>query len=153
MFVKDAMTRHVKTVRKGDAIRTVANIICLDKISGLPVVSEDNHLLGIISEKDILNALLPSYSEFLHDPIRARNFESMEDSYHGILNKTVAEVMRSKVFTTSPNDPIMKAASQMSLHKIRRIPVVESGDILVGIISLGDVHKAIFQKELKLDEK
>ncbi|MBF0108621.1 MAG: CBS domain-containing protein [Magnetococcales bacterium] len=148
MLVKDVMTRNIRTVKKDDTIRDVANIICTNRISGLPVIDEGNHLLGVISEKDILNALLPSYSEFLHDPIRARDFEGMEKSYHAVLNKTVGALMTSRVFSASPEDPIMKAATQMALHKIRRIPVVEKGDILAGIISLGDIHKAIFQKEL-----
>ncbi|MBF0145581.1 MAG: CBS domain-containing protein [Magnetococcales bacterium] len=148
MFVKDVMIRNIRTAKKNDTIRTVADIICASKISGLPVVDEDNHLIGVISEKDILNALLPSYSEFLHDPIRARDFEVMENSYHAVLTKTVGSLMTPRVFSASPNDPIMKAASQMALHRIRRIPVVEEGDQLVGIISLGDIHKAIFKKEL-----
>lgn len=152
MIVKDVMVRDILTARRDDSIRTVAKIICSKKISGLPVVEDGNHLIGVISEKDILNALLPSYSEFLLDPIRARDFEIMEKSYHAVLNKTVAALMTMKVFSASPNDPIMKAASQMALHKIRRIPVVEDGDRLAGIISLGDIHKAIFMKELREDD-
>lgn len=152
MFVKDIMTRNVRTVRKDDTIRTVADIICSNKISGLPVIDEENHLLGVISEKDILNALLPSYSEFLHDPIRSRDFESMEKSYHAVLTKSVGSLMTNRVFSASPNDPLMMAASQMALHRIRRIPVVEDGDRLVGVISLGDIHKAIFKKELGIKD-
>ncbi|HIJ82639.1 MAG: CBS domain containing rane protein [Magnetococcales bacterium] len=152
MIVEDVMTRNVRTARKDDTIRTVADIICSQKISGLPVIDEDNHLVGVISEKDILNALLPSYHEFLDDPIRSRDFESMEKSYHAVLTKTVGSLMTTKIFSSSPKDPIMKAASQMALHKIRRIPVVEGGDRLAGIISLGDIHKAIFKKELGLED-
>lgn len=150
MFVKDVMIRNVRTVRKEDSIRHVAGIICTNKISGLPVVEGDNHLIGVISEKDILNALLPSYADFLHDPIRGRDFEGMENSYQDVLSKTVDDLMSPKVFTVFSEDPIMKAASQMALHRFRRIPVVDENAMLVGIISLGDIHKAIFKKELGL---
>jgi CBS domain-containing protein len=152
MLVKDVMVQDVRTARKGDSIRTVAGAICTNKISGMPVVEEDGKLVGVISEKDILNALLPSYSEFLHDPIRGRDFEGMEASYKEVLSKTVDDLMTPRAFSVSQDDPLMKAASQMALHKFRRIPVVETGNKLVGIISLGDIHKAIFKRELGLKD-
>lgn len=148
MLVKDVMIKAVRTARKEDSVRTVAAIICTNKISGLPVVEGDDILVGLVSEKDILNSLLPSYSDFLLDPIRARDFEAMENSYKEILSKTVGEVMTPRAFSVSPDDPLMKAASQMAIHKFRRIPVVDKENKLVGIVSLGDIHKAIFKREL-----
>ncbi|MBF0357572.1 MAG: CBS domain-containing protein [Magnetococcales bacterium] len=150
MLVKDVMITDVLTARKEDSVRSIAGTICTNKISGLPVVDADNVLVGIVSEKDILNSLLPSYSDFLHDPIRGRDFEGMENSYKEILSKTVADLMTNRAFTVSPDDPLMKAASQMALHKFRRIPVVGPGNTLMGIVSLGDIHKAIFKRELDL---
>ncbi|MBF0613739.1 MAG: CBS domain-containing protein [Magnetococcales bacterium] len=150
MLVQDVMTRNVRTVKREDSVRSVAAILCTNKISGLPVVEEGNRLVGIISEKDILNGLLPNYRTFLHDPLKQRDFESMEESYQEILTKKVENLMTPRVFSVSPNDPILLAASQMDLHRFRRIPVVENGDQLVGIVSLGDIHKAIFKRELEL---
>jgi CBS domain-containing protein len=150
MLVKDVMTTNVLTARKEDSVRSIAATICTNKISGLPVVDADDVLVGIVSEKDLLNALLPSYADFLHDPIRGRDFEGMENSYKEILSKSVSDLMTNRAFTVSPDDPLMKAASQMALHKFRRIPVVGPGNKLAGIISLGDIHKAIFKRELDL---
>lgn len=147
MFVRDVMISNVRTVKKGDLIRAVAATICTNKISGLPVVDDDNKLLGIISEKDILNALLPSYSDFLEDPVRARDFQSMENSYRDVLVRTVESLMTKRVFSVAPDELVMQAASKMALHRFRRIPVVED-NLLVGIVSLGDIHKAIFKREL-----
>ncbi|MBF0368341.1 MAG: CBS domain-containing protein [Magnetococcales bacterium] len=146
------MVKEVRTSRADEAVRSVAGVICTNKISGLPVVDDNGKLQGVISEKDILNALLPSYSEFLDDPIRGRDFESMETSYKEVLSKSVSSLMTSRVFTVSPTDPIMMAASQMALHNFRRIPVVDNDNTLVGIISLGDIHKAIFKRELGIRE-
>ncbi len=151
MLVKEVMIKSVRTVKKEDPIRTVAAIICTNKISGLPVVSESGKLAGMISEKDILNALLPSYSDFLMDPIAGRNFQSMEDSYREVLAKTVEELMTERVFSVFAEDPVMKAASQMALQRFRRLPVIDEEGQLVGIVSLGDIHKAIFKRELGLD--
>ncbi len=55
--------------------------------------------------------------------------------------------MTTTVATVSADIPVLKAASMMWLKKIRRIPVTE-GNKLIGIISMGDVHKAIFQDNL-----
>lgn len=150
MLVRDVMIKNVRTATKEDSVRSVAVVICTNKISGLPVVQGDNQLVGMISEKDILSALLPGYRNFLRDPLRAQDFESMTDAYQEILSKRVEEIMTHRVFSVSPDDPVMLAASQMDIHRFRRIPVVENGDKLVGIVSLGDIHKAIFRRELKL---
>jgi|SaaInl4_150m_RNA_FD_contig_21_1884699_length_852_multi_6_in_0_out_0_1 predicted transcriptional regulator len=152
MLVKDVMIQNVRTARKEDSVRSIAGAICTNKISGLPVVDGDDVLVGVVSEKDILNALLPSYSDFLGDPIRGRDFEGMEDCYKEVLSKKVEELMTPRAFSVSPDDPLMKAASQMAIHKFRRIPVVEAGNKLVGIVSLGDIHKAIFKRELGLKD-
>ncbi len=56
--------------------------------------------------------------------------------------------MTKKVFTALEDTPILKLASMMILKKIRRIPIVKEG-IVVGIVSQGDVHRAIFQKHVE----
>ncbi|MBF0460958.1 MAG: CBS domain-containing protein [Magnetococcales bacterium] len=150
MLVRDVMVSNVRTVKKEDPVSVVAGIICTNRISGLPVVDADNRLIGIVTEKNILNALLPSYSEFLDDPVLARDFLTMENSYHDVLSRSVESLMVKRVFSVSPDNFVLQAASKMALHRIRRIPVVEDGDHLVGIVSLGDIHKAIFRRELRL---
>ena len=67
--------------------------------------------------------------------------------YSSVLGKTVDDLMTRVVATVSPDMPILRAASIMWLHKIRRIPVTENNK-LVGILSMGDVHKAVFQESL-----
>lgn len=148
MLVKDVMVKDVRTAKPHETIRNVAGVICTTKISGLPVVGEDK-LLGFVSEKDILNTLLPTYADFLDDPIRSRDFESMETIYEEVLTKSVESLMTKRLYTVGPNDPVLMAASRMTLHGFRRIPVVE-GETLVGLISLGDIHKAFFKRELDM---
>ncbi|MCP4041390.1 MAG: CBS domain-containing protein, partial [Gammaproteobacteria bacterium] len=80
MRVRDVMVQNVRTAREDDSVRSVAEIIRTDKISGLPVVDENNYIIGLISEKDILKALLPGYTDFLDDPNQALDFQAMEKS-------------------------------------------------------------------------
>ncbi|MDH5352796.1 MAG: CBS domain-containing protein [Gammaproteobacteria bacterium] len=147
MIVKDIMTTNVKTARPDTAVKEIASIMCINKISGVPVVDENDCLVGILSEKDILQHMFPDISEVMNEGSNAQNFEKLERNYQDTLNKRVGDLMTTSVSTVSEDIPALKAASIMWLKKIRRIPVT-NGDKLLGIISLGDVHKAIFQENL-----
>lgn len=147
MIVKDIMTTVVKTARPDTAVKEIASLMCFNKISGVPVVDENEHLVGILSEKDILHCMFPDIGEVMSEGGSARNFEKLESNYQDAMNKKVSDLMTTTVAAVSADIPVLKAASMMWLKKIRRIPVTE-GDKLIGIISMGDVHKAIFQENL-----
>jgi len=64
----------------------------------------------------------------------------------------VKDIMTQTVASVTPNMPLLKSVSMMYVKKIRRIPATDKNNIPVGIISIGDVHKAIFQENLlKID--
>jgi CBS domain-containing protein len=147
MLVQDIMSKAVKTAAPDTLIRDVAMVMCFNKISGLPVVGNDGQIVGMISEKDILWGMFPS----LHENIRlpsVPDFEALEKEYKDVVNLRVAELMTAKVFTVNPDMPVLRAATIMFRNRIRRIPVADNGR-LVGIISVGDVHKAIFRCNLE----
>ncbi|MFK5894204.1 MAG: CBS domain-containing protein [Pseudomonadota bacterium] len=150
MLVKDAMSTGVKTCSKDDSIKDIATIMCFNEISGLPVVDEDNIIIGIVSEKDVLSSMFPDMQDLL-DSGGKPDFEDMENDYLNILNNKVSEIMTSTVATVAPDMPILRAASLMWVYKIRRIPVAVDNK-LVGILSMGDVHKQIFQETLMADK-
>ncbi len=146
MQVKDTMCVDVKTCTPDTPIKDIATIMCFNKISGLPVVDKDNTVVGIISEKDILCSMFPDMKELVESGSKP-DFEAMEKDYSSVLNKTVEDLMTRTVAAVSPDMPILRAASMMWLRKIRRIPVTQNNK-LVGILSMGDVHKAVFQESL-----
>ena len=144
MLVKDVMTTNVRTARRDTRIRDVAILMCFHRISGLPVISEDRTIVGVISEKDVLRAMYPKIDEAMR-LAQTPHFEELESEYRDVLNLHVEALMSHRVFTVAPNDPILRAVSVMFAHKIRRIPVADHGQ-LTGILSIGDVHKAIFKE-------
>ena len=150
MQVKDIMSSDVKTCQSGASIKEIATIMCFNKISGLPVVDEDDNVVGIISEKDVLFSLFPDMHEVMASGAKA-DFEDMEKDYSSVLTKTVDDLMTHSVASVSPDMPILRAASMMWVRKIRRIPVIENNKV-VGIISMGDVHKAVFQESLLIKD-
>ena len=150
MRVADVMTPAVHTVGSEATLKEVAMLICRHHVSGVPVVDEAGRLAGIISERDVLKALYPTYDELMDDPARSRDFVDMESRYRDVARQPVAEVMARRVLTAAPEMPVLQAASLMLVNKVRRLPVVESGR-LVGIVSLGDVHQAIFEQHFGRD--
>lgn len=146
MIVKEIMNTRLKTAKADDMIKDVSTLMCLNKISGVPVVGDDDELIGVLSEKDILHCMFPEAHELFLNEERP-NYEKMEQDFKGTLTLKVGDLMTRVVSSVSPDMPVMKAASMMWLKKIRRIPVVEGGK-LVGIVSIGDVHRALFQEHL-----
>ncbi|WP_298136044.1 CBS domain-containing protein [Acidiferrobacter sp.] len=144
MLVKDVMTTNVRTARRDTRVRDVAILMCFHRISGLPVVDDDGAIVGVISEKDVLRAMYPKVDEALR-LAQTPHFEELEAEYRDVLNLHVDSLMSKRVFTVAPTDPILRAVSVMFTHKIRRIPVADHGR-LMGILSIGDVHKAIFKE-------
>ena len=77
----------------------------------------------------------------------AMDFEAMESGYSEVVNLKVSDLMTTGVIGVSEDMPVLKATSIMVRNRFRRIPVID-GDRLVGMMSLGDVHKAIFKKAI-----
>jgi len=146
MQVKDVMSTEVETCKSGTSIKEVATKMCFNKLNGLPVVDDDNKMIGIVSEKDILFSMFPDMHEVMASGAKV-NFEEMEKDYNSILTKTVNDLMTKDVASVDSDMPILRAASMMWVYKIRRIPVIDNNK-LVGIVSMGDVHKAVFQESL-----
>lgn len=147
MLVKDIMTPMVKVASPDTTIKEIASIMCFNKISGVPVVDDSGNIVGVLSEKDILHCMFPEVSEIMGGGSSSVDYEELEGNYQDVMNKKVGDLMTKSVSTIKPDIPVLKAASVMWLKKIRRIPVTE-GDKLIGIVSIGDVHKAIFQDNL-----
>lgn len=145
MLVKDIMSRHVRSVTPETPMREVVSAMTLYRVSGLPVI-EDEKLVGFIAEKDVLHHLFPSLEEAMTQG-GAFDFEDMESNYSGVVNLKVSDLMTTGVIGVTEDMPVLKATSLMVRHRFRRIPVVD-GDTLLGMMSLGDVHKAIFKKAI-----
>ena len=145
MLVNDIMSRTPKTVAPDSKLLEVVSLMCLFRYSGLPVV-DDGKMVGFIAEKDVLHRLFPTLEDF-KDVMAAPDYDNMIYQYKDVVNLKVADVMTANVITVSPDMHILKAATVMVRHKFRRIPVADGGR-LVGMLSLGDIHKAIFQANL-----
>jgi CBS domain-containing protein len=114
---KDIMTTKVVTVKPSTSIEDAARLLVRRKISGVPVVDEKDKtkVVGILTEADLLAA--PSGA------------------------KTVADVMKKRVVSVSPDTSVDEIAEILVKKKIKRVPVIDAGK-LVGIVSRIDVLRA-----------
>jgi CBS domain-containing protein len=112
---------HVESTTPETTLYTVAWTLKTRSIGALVVTSEDRaHILGIVSERDIVRGLI--------------------DHGEHLLALPVSRVMTSPVLTCAPEDRITAVMARMTRHRVRHLPVVDGGR-LCGLVSIGDLVK------------
>jgi CBS domain-containing protein len=145
--VKDVMTPKVVSVRKYDDINHVIQTVSELNIGGLPVVDNENHVVGIISEADILSAMGLEKEQTFKDILKHLIGESLPERKLGDI---VGDIMTFPVVTVRFDEDISVAAQAMHEKRIRRIPVVDGENRLMGIVSRRDIIRAISRKQISL---
>ena len=145
MLVQDIMTANVRTVTSDRKLGEVVSLMCIYRFSGIPVV-DDGKLVGTVSESDVLGRMFPKLEDLMGN-MASVNYEEQMSQYAEVVHLSVADVMTPTVITIKPDMHILQAASLMVGRKFRRMPVA-IGDELVGMVSMGDVHKAIYQSTI-----
>jgi len=147
MQVSDAMSRSVRTVSPDTKVIEVASLMCLYRFHGLPVVDVDNSLVGVIAEKDVLYSLFPKIDRLMAEGMANVDLDQAMGEYKNVLDLPASALMARNPVTVPSDMHLLRAATIMVRHGFRRIPVVDNGK-LMGVLSLGDVHKAIFHATL-----
>ncbi len=146
MELKELMTKNVITVLQSMNVRDAARILSNMGISGLPVVNEEKELVGMITEKDIISMALPKYVE-KHGSL-AYTFDMVP--FAKTLAKAdkvlVKEIMRKDVITATLDTSVPEVVRIMIVKRIRRIPILDEDDRLVGIVARHDIVKEIFKE-------
>ena len=143
MRIEDFMTRRVVTVTPDTSILAAAKLMLENHISGLPVVDTSAHVVGIISESDLLrdDGKGVDGSPWLQMMV-GPDALSGEPAQLGA--RKVGDVMTRGPVTVAPNASIAQACRLMEQHGIKRLPVVEN-DTLVGLIARADLVRAFAQ--------
>ena len=128
--VKDVMTTQVVVVRRGASFKEMAAALRRFRVSALPVVDADGKVIGVVSGADMMAKEVPLgvIDELVHHK---------EVSKAGGL--TAGDLMTHPAVTVRPEDSIEHAARLMYSLRIKRLPVVDAGGGLVGVISRTDL--------------
>jgi len=145
MLVDSVMTTPVVSARSDMSIQDAARLMLARRISGLPVVSADGELLGLISEADFMRraelGTEPKKSWWL-EWLTSEGTEA--DQYVHLHGRKVGEVMARDVVTTRKDAPLDEAVEMMITHRVKRLPVLDQGK-LVGILTRSDLMRAMLQ--------
>jgi CBS domain-containing protein len=115
-----AKGNKVATTLPETVISTVIRMLKLEGVGALVVSEDGDHVVGIISERDVVRGLAEHGGE--------------------LLDMQVADLMTQNVKTCSPEDDLKHIMTEMTRSRIRHLPVTEDGR-LCGIVSIGDVVK------------
>lgn len=157
ILVRDAMERNVIKFKDVDTISYVAEVLRAKKISGAPIIDENDKVIGIVSERDIMklievhspniNLILPAPFDIIELPVRMRlELDELAEGVAKAASVLIGEIMTKEVYTVTENVSISDAAKLMDKHDINRLPVVDENEMLTGIITRGDIIGALVEK-------
>ena len=150
MKVRDIFKKEFISISPDATVRDAAKLIFGKHHLGLPVVTgKKNKLVGFITDQDITSDMFPSVKEIMEDYVHERDFEEMEKKIKPILAKKVKDVMSKRVISIHLDDPILKAESVMKIKDVRRLPVIDDNKHLIGIISKGDIFRALVRPQVR----
>lgn len=128
--VSDLMTKELFTLSRNDSLKTARSIMDLKRIRHIPIVSEDNLFVGLLTHRDLLAATISKLADI--------DSSTQIEIDAGI---PIGEIMSKDVRTTTPDTPLKECAYLLLNHKYGCIPVIEGENKLVGIITEADFLK------------
>lgn len=148
-MVRDVMRDGVEPLVVTATWREAAAFMLERRVSAVPVVDSMGKLVGILSEKDLFRALFPSYEDWIKTPNAYHDLEEMEAQVSDVGNRTVREVMSTRLITARPDTPVLKVGALMVSSGIHQVPVLDVGT-LVGMVGRGEIYRAILEKHFGL---
>lgn len=138
MRVAEIMTTEVLTVTPETSLKQVAELLTARGIAGVPVVDEEKHVLGVVSEADIiLKERRLAQPDALHRMLHRTNGTAAKKAA-----RTAGEAMTSPAVTLTASRRVDVAAALMLDKQVNRLPVVDEHDVLVGIVTRADLVRA-----------
>ena len=130
--VKDVMTTQVVAVRRGATFKEMAVTLRRHRVSAFPVVDENGKVIGVVSEADMLAKEALADHGLVDGMLHHREV-------HKAAGVTAGDLMTHPAVTVRPEDSVEHAARLMYSLGIKRLPVVDAGRGLVGLISRTDL--------------
>ena len=149
-LVRQVMTTDVLAFKPEDKVQAAAEAMSKRSIGGSPVVDDDGKVVGMLNDDDLIVSdvrlhaptVISVLGAYLELPSSASRFDK---EVRKAIGATVGDVMTSNPQMCGEDDTLEQVATVLHEHELSRLPVVRDGK-LVGIVSRGDILKAIVQK-------
>jgi CBS domain-containing protein len=129
--VGDLMTREVVAVREQATFKEILTVMQQRRFSAFPVLDDDNHVVGVVSEADLL--VREAFAGHTLGPL-ARHSDRVK-----AVALTAGKLMTRPAVTIRPTASLAEAARLMHARHVKRLPVVDAGGRLVGVLSRVDL--------------
>ncbi|MBF0464572.1 MAG: CBS domain-containing protein [Nitrospirae bacterium] len=152
MKAKDIMEVVCQSITHSDTIKTaIRKMLCsrgaegITRVRGLHVVDDDGQLIGMLSMINILKAVHPNYME-LGEDLSAFTWDGMlETLVKKIADMPVSNIMSKTTLYVEENAPLMKCLDILLKHNVRRLPVVNGQNQVIGIIHIRDLYNVVIK--------
>jgi CBS domain-containing protein len=144
MLARDVMVSPVITVGITATVRSVAKILLDNHISAVPVLDDKGRILGIVTEGDLMHRTEAGTEHRRSWWLEMLQTESDAASDYTKSHATkIADIMTKKVVTALPETPLHEIAELLETHGIKRVPIVNKANDLVGIVSRANLLQAV----------
>lgn len=149
MKVKEFMITDVISVGKDARVVDLLKVFVENRIGGAPVVDDQNKLITMLSDGDVMRFLKPQ-DRTIYDMLTLVMISEKEDLQEKLQASMILPlkkmIRKKKIYTLKPEDDIEEAISILGDHKIKKIPVINEKEQVIGVISRGDVIRYIANK-------
>jgi CBS domain-containing protein len=149
--VRDVMTTDVVTVDRITSYKEIAQMLAKHRISAVPVLVMGRHVAGVVSEDDLLAARDTAAQQAQTRKTGHLPWPRHRAGQHPKL--TAGELMSSPAITIHPDAPIPRAARMMHAHHIKRLPVVDPDNKLIGIVSRRDLLSVFLRPDAQIAQQ
>lgn len=139
--VEEIMTAEVASVFRKTPIQEVAELMARRRVSGVPVLDDENSVVGVISERDFLRTMggeqAGTFMDVVADCLRGGSCLAAP-----MRVQCAEDIMSAPALTVTPDTPLTEVAHIMANRKINRVPVVDAAGRLIGIASRADLVRS-----------
>jgi len=146
--VRDVMMTEVVTAHKEDTYKRIASLMNEHKVSAIPVLGRDRHVVGIVSEADLIRKQERHYRR-LGTGLGSRSRHERAQAE----GRSVAELMTAPAITIHPDAPIGAAARLMNGHRIKLLPVVDPTGTLIGVVTRGHLLSVFLRPDSEIADE
>ncbi|WP_370122856.1 CBS domain-containing protein [Streptacidiphilus sp. MAP12-33] len=147
--VDDLMTRDVITVQTDTPFKEIAEILTEQEISAVPVLDGSGRLVGLVSEADLLRKEAAQADPGGREPVR----RSVSEFEPGTAAATARDVMSAPVVTARTGWSVVETARAMKQNSVKRLPVVDDTDRVVGMVSRRDLLRVFLRSDRAIREE
>lgn len=151
MQVRDIMDRDLTSLSENSTLLQSIALMAAHKMSGLPVLNDDGRVIGFISEKDVLRAVIPGYLGYMDDSFAMPDIEKIKSRVKLVGNDVVRDYMSKGVTVFDEYETVSNAMVTMFKKDIRRAPVVAANS-LVGVVDREEILKGFVRDNFEEGE-